>query len=150
MFFGFHKLQQLEWQHLERMKCLEKGLPLPDAELARETVNEQRSNQLTLIMIVGTLCLTGAPVAATAIILAQGQTLPAVCVVVVLVAIWCACALVLGLLAQHVMGALTQIMRATPDGASPGIGSPKTADLKLVPEDEDTHKGSSTAIQSSL
>ncbi len=33
MWFG-KNAKQLEWEHVERMKCLERGLPLPDAELA--------------------------------------------------------------------------------------------------------------------
>lgn len=127
--------KQLEYEHLERMKCMEQGLPLPDAELAWTKVIEQRGQQLTGVLIVGTIVLTGGPVGLTAIILALGQQLPAIGLIPLLALAWCASAFVLLCLTRHAMAGLLHLKRPRSGAAvqsAPVFGSA----LKLVPDEE--------------
>jgi hypothetical protein len=145
MWFG-KNAKQLEYEHLERIKCLERGLPLPDAELAWNKVILLRNQQLTAVLIVGTLALMGAPVAVTAIILALGRDLPAGGLLLLLATIWCASAFVLLCLTRHVMAGLLYLKR-TPPAATP---RPSEANgLKLTPREEVVRGGSSEGIQTS-
>ena len=59
MWWNELKIKQLELAHLERLKCLERGQPLPDTELAWVATVRERGQQLTAIMIVGTIFLMG-------------------------------------------------------------------------------------------
>jgi hypothetical protein len=145
MWFG-KNAKQLEWEHLERMKCLERGLPLPDAELAWTKVVEQRGQQLTAVLIIGTIALVGAPVAVTAIILALGHNLPAVGLLLVLAVIWCASAFVLLCLARHAMAGLLHLKRPTPTEL-PRPPSSSSDELRLVPHEQMVQADSSEGIQ---
>jgi hypothetical protein len=147
MWFG-KNAKQLEWEHLERMKCLERGLPLPDAELAWTKVVEQRGQQLTAVLIVGTIALVGAPVGVTAIILALGRDLPPVGLLLVLAVIWCASAFVLLCLTRHVMTGLLHLKRPTPT-ALPRPPSSSSDELRLVPREQVMQGASSEGIQTS-
>jgi hypothetical protein len=144
MWFG-KNAKQLEYEHLERMKCLERGLPLPDAELAWTKVMEQRGQQLTVVLTVGTLALMGAPVAVTAIILGVGNHLPAVGVLFLLATIWCASAFVLLCLTRHVMTGLLYMKRAPLAATSRPL--PPADGLGLMPRREAAHGNSSEGIQ---
>ena len=90
--WGQNKAKEQEARHQERLKCLEHGLPLPDAELAWAAVVYYRTCQLTAVLIVGSIVLIGGPVGVTAILLALGQQLPALGLILLLAIIWCACA----------------------------------------------------------
>ena len=59
MWWNELKIKQLELAHLERLKCLERGQPLPDTELAWAATVRERGQQLTAIMIVGTIFQIG-------------------------------------------------------------------------------------------
>jgi hypothetical protein len=126
--------KQLEYEHLERMKCMEQGLPLPDAELAWTKVIEQRGQQLTGVLIVGTIVLTGGPVGVTAVILSLGQHLPAMGLIPLLALVWCASAFVLLCLTRHAMAGLLHMKRPR-SGAAPSAPAFGSA-LKLVPDEE--------------
>jgi hypothetical protein len=146
MLFG-KSVQQQEWEHLERMKCLEQGLPLPDADLEWIKVVEQRGQQLTGVQIVGTICLTGAPVGLTAIILALGQQIPALGLILLLGIVWCSSAFVLLGLIRHAMAGLLHLKR--PPQTLARQVPPDASGLKLVPHEEDTRQPASQAIQAS-
>jgi energy-converting hydrogenase Eha subunit E len=147
MWFG-KNAKQLEWEHLERMKCLERGLPLPDAELAWTKVVEQRGQQLTAVLIIGTIALVSAPVGMTTIILIFGRDLPAVGVLLVLAVIWCASAFVLLCLARHAMAGLLHLKRPTP-AALPRPPTSSGDALRLVPHEQVEQGDSSEGIQTS-
>jgi hypothetical protein len=141
-------IKQLEWEHLERMKCLEQGLPLPDAEVAWTKVVEQRGQQLTAVLIVGTIALMGAPLGLTAILLALGHNLPAGGLLLVLAVIWCAAAFLQLSLTRHVMAGLLHLKRPTPTSAR-RPQSPPTDSLRLVPAEVPNRADASEGIQTS-
>jgi hypothetical protein len=147
MLFG-KSVQQQEWEHLERMKCLEQGLPLPDADLEWIKVVEQRGQQLTGALIVGTICLTGAPVGLTAIILALGQQIPALGLILLLGIVWCSNAFVLLGLTRHAMAGLLHLKRP-PQTSSARQLPPDASGLKLAAHLEETRHPGSEAIQAS-
>jgi hypothetical protein len=103
--------KKLDHQHLERMKCLEQGLPLPDAELAWVEATRLRGGQVTAVMIIGTIGLMAAPVGTTAILFALGTRLVGASVILPLltVLIWSVCGSVLYTLFQNGMRALSRI-----------------------------------------
>jgi hypothetical protein len=138
-------VQQQEWEHLERMKCLEQGLPLPDADLEWIKVVEQRGQQLTGVLIVGTICLTGAPVGLTAIILALGQQIPALGLILLLAAVWCSSAFVLLALTRHAMAGLLQLKR--PPQTLARQVPPDAGGLKLAAREQETRHPKSESIQ---
>jgi hypothetical protein len=140
--------KQLEWEHLERMTCMEQGLPLPDADLAWVKVVEQRGQQLTGVLIVGTICLTGAPVGLTAIILALGQQIPALGLILLLGIVWCSSAFVLLGLIRHAMAGLLHLKRPPQTIAARQV-PPDAGALKLVPHEQETRNPASEAIQAS-
>jgi hypothetical protein len=145
--WGVNKALQMEMTHKERLKCLEQGLPLPDAELAWVATVRERAQQLTGIAIVGTIVLTGGPVAVTAIILALGHELPAGGLLTLLAILWCSSAFVLLCLIRHTMAGLLHLKRPTLTVAQ---SKPVEAlnGLKLVPREEEPRQPSSEAIQS--
>ena len=143
------KIKQMELTHQERLKCLEHGMPLPDAELAWVATVRERGQQLTAIMIVGTIFLTGAPVAGTAIMLSLGRELPTVGLLLLLAVVWCAPAFVLLCLARHTMAALAHLKRAMSNTAPPGYNVPATNGLKLMAQDDNARNATSEAIKTS-
>ncbi len=147
MLFG-KSVQQQEWEHLERMKCLEQGLPLPDADLEWMKVVEQRGQQLTGVLIVGTIFLTGAPVGLTAIVLALGQQISEFGLILLLGIVWCSSAFVLLGLTRHAMAGLLHLKRP-PQTMAARQASPDASGLKLVPHLEETRHPASEAIQAS-
>jgi hypothetical protein len=143
--WGVNK-EQLEMTHKERLKCLEQGLPLPDAELAWVAVVKERAGQLTFIMIMGTLVLTGGPVAVTSVILSLGHDLPAGGVLALLAVVWCASAFVLLCLTRHAMTGLLHLKRPTATTTT-AKSSEVLNGLKLVAREEEPRKTASEAIQ---
>jgi hypothetical protein len=119
--------KQREREHLERMKCLEQGLPLPDVDLAWYRVVKQRGEQLTGILIVGTIFLAGAPVGATAILVTVGHHLPAVWVFVLLAVVWSMSLSVLYYLVRYSLTGLIQMQRSSPASPAPGRAAPDTS-----------------------
>jgi hypothetical protein len=148
MLFG-KSVQQQEWEHLERMKCLEQGLPLPDAELEWIKVVEQRGQQLTGVLIVGTIALTGGPVGLTAITLALGQQIPALGLILLLATVWCSSAFVLMCLTRHAMAGLLHLKRPQSTPVTPRPAVPDRKPLQLVPREEEPRAAPSDAIKTS-
>jgi hypothetical protein len=144
--WGVNKALQMEMTHKERLKCLEQGMPLPDAELAWIATVRERAQQLTAITIVGTLALTGGPIGVTAIILALGRDLPAGGLFALLAVVWCASAFVLLALTRHTMAGLLHLKRPT---TTPTPPKPTEAvnGLKLMAREEEPRQASSQAIQ---
>jgi hypothetical protein len=93
VFFGFwvrHHYKQAarkaEQQHHERMKLLDLGLPLPDADLARAQSEQSRVNTAGAIGVLVPLFMAGAAVGVTALIVTRPDTpvnfqLPLLCTV---------------------------------------------------------------------
>src|SRR5262249_41703308 len=65
------ELQQRQMEHAERLKALELGLPLPDAEVARANADRSRYWAAGLVGVLVPLFMTGAAAGTTAIILEQ-------------------------------------------------------------------------------
>jgi hypothetical protein len=142
MWFGKSE-KALEHTHIERMKCLEMGFPLPDAELAWVQAVQLRGGQITAVLIVGTIALAVAPVGATAILLALGKDLFAVWALVpMLLLIWGVNGYLLFTLLRHGMQSLGQIKRPAdfvvkPVPAPPQPnGKPREVPEVLVPPSE--------------
>ncbi len=147
MLFG-KNAKQLEYEHLERMKCLEQGLPLPDADLAWAKAADLRGGQLTAVLLIGTVVLTGGPVGVTAILLSLGRGIPELALILLLAVIWCSSAFVLLCLVRHAMTGLLHLKRPAPTVAQRPLTSP-TNGLKLVPHEEEPRGASSEAIKGS-
>jgi hypothetical protein len=64
------KAQERELTHVERMKALERGLPLPDAEIARAEAEKSRARAAGTIGALVPLFALAASVGSTAIVLA--------------------------------------------------------------------------------
>jgi hypothetical protein len=124
------KEKQRERRHLERMKCLEQGVPLQDAELAWCRVVKQRGEQLTGILIVGALVLVGGPVAATAILMALGQQMEASYLVMLVGLVWLASSVTLFWLLRHGMTALMQLNRHLPGPSTASPSAASTAEVR--------------------
>jgi hypothetical protein len=110
MWFGKSD-KELEYEHQERMKCLEMGFPLPDAELAWVEAVRLRGGQVTAVLIVGTVALACAPVGATAILLALIKDAPVWLMPAILVFMWSVCGYLLFTLFRAGMQSLGQIKR---------------------------------------
>jgi hypothetical protein len=111
MWFGKSD-KEMEMAHQERMKCLEVGFPLPDADLAWVKVVELRGSQVTAVLIVGTVALVCGPVGTSAIILALGRDLLAGWLApVLLFLVWAVCGYLLYTLFRQGMQALGQLKR---------------------------------------
>jgi uncharacterized membrane protein YbhN (UPF0104 family) len=85
------KIREKEHAHAERMKALEVGQPLPDADVARSGADASRAWAAALTAILVSLGMAGAAVGATALVFRMGDAhvhLPLVCVV------WGVCGLV--------------------------------------------------------
>jgi hypothetical protein len=85
------KAREKELAHVERMKALEMGLPLPDADIARANADASRARAAALTAILVPLAMAGAAVGATPLVFAHGAPnihLPILCV------IWGVCGLV--------------------------------------------------------
>jgi hypothetical protein len=110
MWFGKSD-KEMELVHQERMKCLEMGFPLPDADLAWVEAVKLRGGQVTAVMIVGTIALACAPVGATAILLALVKDAPAWLMPAILGFMWSVCGYLLLTLFRSGMQTLSQIKR---------------------------------------
>jgi hypothetical protein len=130
MWFGKTE-KEIDLAHQERMKCLEAGFPLPDADLAWVKVVELRGSQVTAILIVGTVSLVCGPVGTSAIILALGKELLAGWLTpAMLFLVWAVCGYLLYTLFRQGMQTLGQLKRPADFVVKP----PPTNGLKL-------HKG---------
>jgi hypothetical protein len=118
MWFGKSD-KQLEYEHQERMKCLESGFPLPDADLAWVEAVKLRGGQVTAVLIVGTIALACAPVGATAILLALVKDAPAWLIPATLVLMWSVCGYLLFTLFRSGMQTLAQVKRPADFAAKP-------------------------------
>jgi hypothetical protein len=139
MWFGKSEKQR-EREHLERMKALEQGLPIPEIELAWYRIVKQRGEQLTGILIVGTVVLVGGSVGATALLLALGHHLPAVWLCLLLAVVWSATMSTLSFLLRHGFPGLMQMQRSMPPGTVRPGATPDTlvvgeADVRSGPPD---------------
>jgi hypothetical protein len=67
--------QEQERRHQERLRALELGFPLPEADLARAKADEVRARSAGLVGLVVPLGVAGIAVAATAMILERGSEL---------------------------------------------------------------------------
>lgn len=88
---GRGKAKERELAHAERMRALERGQPLPDAEVARATSDASRAWARGLSAAVASLGMAGAAVGATALLVERDEPrtlLPLLCV------IWGVCGLV--------------------------------------------------------
>jgi hypothetical protein len=78
------EVKEREFQHTERLKALERGVPLPDADLAAARADTARAVAAGLVAVVVPLVMVGTAVGATVIILALAHPalhLPLVCTV---------------------------------------------------------------------
>jgi hypothetical protein len=78
------EMKEREFEHAERLKALERGVPLPDADLAAARADTAWAVAAGLVAVVVPLVMVGTAVGATAIILALAQPalhLPLVCTV---------------------------------------------------------------------
>jgi hypothetical protein len=149
MWFGKSD-KQVEYEHQERMKCLEMGFPLPDAELAWVQAVQLRGGQVTAVLIVGTIALACAPVGATAILLALVKDAPAWLIPAILVFMWGVCGYLLLTLFRSGMQILSQVKRPAEfvvkpsqvQGAAPANGTKQLPKEELVES-----RGSSERIQ---
>jgi hypothetical protein len=85
------KAREKELAHIERMKALELGLPLPDADIARANAEATRARAAGLTAILVPLGMAGAAVGATPLVFHSTTAnvhLPLLCV------IWGVCGLV--------------------------------------------------------
>jgi hypothetical protein len=111
MWFGKSE-KELELVHQERMKCLEKGFPLPDAELAWVEAVRLRGSQVTAVFIVATVALVCGAVGSTAILLALGRDLFGTWLLFpLLLLVWCVSGSLLYTLFRQGMQSLGQIKR---------------------------------------
>jgi hypothetical protein len=88
---GRNKAKERELAHAERMRALELGQPLPDAEAARARSDASRAWARGLSAAAASLGMAGAAVGATALLVGPGEPrtlLPLLCV------IWGVCGLV--------------------------------------------------------
>src|SRR5256885_757953 len=88
---GRGKAKERALAHAERMKALELGQPLPDAEVARAKADASRAWARGLCAAAASLGMVGASLGATALVLLwaePGSQLPTLCVV------WGVCGLV--------------------------------------------------------
>jgi hypothetical protein len=78
------ELQRRQMEHAERLKALESGLPLPDADLALARVEQVRAGVAAAVGLVVPVVTVGGAVAGTAIVLSMAQPqhhLPVLCVI---------------------------------------------------------------------
>jgi hypothetical protein len=139
--------KQLELEHEERMKCLEKGFPLPDAELAWVQALQLRGSQVTAVLIVGTVALVCGAVGTTAILLALARDLFAAGLLFGLVVlVWCVSGYLLFALFRQGMQSLGQIKRPADFVARPAAEPPANG-ARPVPSEVPAPHGPSEAIQ---
>ncbi len=144
MWFGKSD-KQLEYEHEERMKCLESGFPLPDADLAWVEAVKLRGGQVTAVLIVGTIALACAPVGATAILLALVKDVPPWLIPAILVFMWSVCGYLLFTLFRSVMQTLAQVKRPADFVAKPAPAAKPAATNGTKPtpkESVEQHSGS--------
>jgi hypothetical protein len=110
-----------EQQHLERMKSLELGLPLPDAEIARAKAESNRSSVTGAIGILVPLAAMCGAAGTTALLLAKEHPvsfqLPLLCTV------WGVCGLISVVTVVLSLIALGTSPRSTPVQDRPQRGS---------------------------
>ena len=147
MWFGKSD-KEIELAHQERMKCLEMGFPLPDAELAWVQAVQLRGGQVTAVMIVGLIALACAPVGATAILLALAKDWPIWFIPPLLFLIWIVCGWLLFSLIRGGMQTLNQIRRPADFVVKPMTPphSP-TNGLKMPAKEATEPRGPTEAIQ---
>jgi hypothetical protein len=114
-YFGLHKstpeerLREIELRHVERMKALEMGRPLPEVEIAQAKAEEVRIRATAgwaivrvIFAVIGPAVICGIAIGATAVILHEASPsmhLPLICTVWVSAAVVC-----LGMIAGSLLG----------------------------------------------
>jgi hypothetical protein len=81
---GRNKGRERQLAHAERVKSLELGLPLPDAEVARASAAAHRAWAVGLVALLVPLGLAGTAIGATSLVFlhaAPGAQLPLLCVI---------------------------------------------------------------------
>jgi hypothetical protein len=141
--------KQLEQEHQERMKCLEKGFPLPDAELAWVEAVRLRGAQVTAVFIVATVALVCGAVGATAILLALGRDLFAPWLLFpMILLVWCVSGSLLYTLFRQGMQSLGQIKRPADFVVKPPTEAPQANGSRVaVPSETAAPRGPSEGIQ---
>ena len=113
MWFVSKAKKRWNMAHLERMKCLEMGFPLPDAELAGVEAVRLRGGQVTAVLIVGTAAAGEPPRSARrrSCCASLVKDAPAWLMPAILVFMWSVCGYLLFTLIRGGMQALSQIRR---------------------------------------
>src|SRR5262245_19458236 len=146
MWFGKSE-KELELVHQERMKCLERGFPLPDAELAWVEAVRLRGSEVTAVLIVRTGALVCGAVGSTAILLALARDLFVAWLLFGLVfLVWYVSGYLLSTLFRQGMQSLGQIKRpadfvARPTAEAPANGTGTMSSAAAAP------RGPSEGIQ---
>jgi hypothetical protein len=146
MWFGKSD-KQLEYEHQERMKCLEMGFPLPDAELAWTQAVQLRGGQVTAVLIVGTIALACAPVGATAILLALVKDAPVWLIPAILAFMWSVCGYLLYTLFRSGMRTLSEIKRPADFVVKPAQAKAPANGAKAPPKEPVEQSVGSERIQ---
>jgi hypothetical protein len=87
-----NETRRVENAHVERMKVLELGLPLPDADLARYKAENNKTATAGAVAMVVPFTMAASAVGVTALILARASELPLQ--IALLCTVWGVCGLV--------------------------------------------------------
>ena len=140
--------KEMEFAHQERMKCLEMGFPLPDAELAWVQAVQLRGGQVTAVLIVGTIALACAPVGATAILLALAKEhLGPYLLFPLILLVWAVSGYLLYTLIRSGMQTLSQIKRPADFVVKPSQAPAPANGAKTLSKEPVEQRGSSERIQ---
>jgi hypothetical protein len=145
MWFGKSE-KELDMVHQERMKCLEQGFPLPDAELAWVEAVRLRGSQVTAVLIVGTVALVCGAVGSTAILLALARDLFGAWLFPLILLVWGVCGYLLLTLFRQGMQSLGQIKRPADFVARPPAEAPANG-ARVVPSEAAAARVPSEGIQ---
>ncbi len=142
--------KEIEYVHQERMKCLEMGFPLPDAELAWVEAVRLRGGQVTAVLIVGTVALACAPVGGTAILLSLVKDAPVWMMPAILFFMWSVCGYLLYTLFRSGMQTLSQIRRPADFLVKPTPTPAPANGVKLAAKETSEPRRPTEAIQEGL
>jgi hypothetical protein len=126
---GRNKGRERQLAHAERVKSLEMGQTLPDAEVARASASAQRAWAVGLVALLVPLGLAGTAVGATALIFiyaSAGVQLPLLCV------IWGVCGVVSLVTVTTGLGVLAVGRRESPTSAGENDESRQPAERRPV------------------
>jgi hypothetical protein len=127
------KMQERGLVHAERMKSLELGMPLPDADIARASAESSRARAAGAVAILVTLTATGAGLGATALFLSLARRYDEL-----LAGIWIGCGVVALVAVISSLRALRNRPSWTAENAQPVATSPgHLARRPAVPAERD-------------